>query len=80
MKIKASAAKAISDWQAFFASKSMERAMEIAQAVGTDQISRAHLDTAALETIEKLKLEIQPKAANNDNRRAAWYKYRIFYL
>ena len=71
MKIKASAAKAISDWQAFFASKSMERAMEIAQAVGTDQISRAHLDTATLETIEKLKLEIQPKAANNDDRRAA---------
>ena len=71
MEIKVSATKALSDWQAFFASQSMERAMEMAQAAGADQISRAHLETAALDIIEKLKLEIQPKAVENDDRRAA---------
>lgn len=71
MEVKASAATAMSDWQAFFASQSMRRAKEIAQACGIDQVSREHLEKAALETIEKLKLEIQPESAENDDRRAA---------
>ena len=71
MEIKVSAAKALSDWQAFFASQSMERAMEMAQAAGADQISRAHLEKAVLETIEEIKLEIRPRAAGNGDRRAA---------
>lgn len=71
MKIKASAAKAISDWQAFFASQSMQRATKIAQAAGADQISRAHLEKAVLETIEEIKLEIRPRATGNGDRRAA---------
>lgn len=71
MEIKASAANALSDWQSFFASQSLQRAKEIALASGAGQVLREHLDKAALETIEKLRWEIQPNEAEKDDRRAA---------
>lgn len=71
MEIKASAANALSDWQTFFAGKSLQRAKEIALASGAGQVSREHLVKAALEIIDTLRMEIQPNEAENDDRRAA---------
>ena len=71
MEIKASAAKALSDWQAFFATESMNRAKEIARNSETQQISISHLNEAALETIERLKIEIQRNTGQKDDQKAA---------
>ena len=71
MEVKTSVAKTLSDWQTFFAGQTMQRAKEIAEQAGTKKISQMHLSKAALETIERLKSEIQQKAAQDDDRRAA---------
>ena len=71
MEIQASAAKALADWQAFFASETMRQAKETAKQSEANLISTEHLVAAAISTIERLKAEIQPQTDQEDDRKAA---------
>ena len=71
MEVETSAAKALSDWQAFFAGQAMQRAKEIAEQSGTNRISISQLSQAALDTVAGLESEIKRKSARDDDRRAA---------
>ena len=71
MQVEASAAKALSDWQAVFSGQTMQRAKRAAEASGTSQVTIADIRQAALHVIAGMREDIKLKVAKDDDRRAA---------
>ena len=71
MQVESRAARELSDWQAIFAGQTIQRAKELAEKSGADEISVSHFRQAALAAIEGLREVIESKENKDNDRRAA---------